>query len=402
MSRTHKASFSTSPLAFSRSPIHLLAKRLQEYLHLPDPYPLYTLMASLVANYAQGRPVWLMLIGPPSCGKSELLSSLLSLPNVKEGGSITGIGALLSGTRKKERSADSTGGILHEIGARGALVIKEFTSIISLPPETMRQVMGAFREVYDGRYTRSTGSDGGTDQHWEGKLALLTGCTEAIDHHHQLISDMGERFLFYRYESSDGWSEAYKALSVSNPETLSETLQALLNQFVTDLELSWSNPLILPDLDSHEKQRIIAFAQFTARGRSAVIRDGYTKEVTQASSGEYPTRIAIALSQVLKSLRHIGVSDAESWVIIRKMAFDSIPGTRRLALSAILSGASRVSEISDVARVSQSTVRRALEELDIHGLASKTENTWGLSTWARARLVEACNGTTALSTRLVS
>lgn len=399
-SRT-KVSFTDNPIAFPLSPIHRLASRLQDYLHFPDPYPLYVLIGSLVANYAEGRPVWLMMIGPPSCGKSELLNSLLSLPGIKEGGSITGVGALLSGSKKRDRNSSSTGGLLREIGERGALVIKEFTSILSLPSETMRSVMAAFREVYDGRYTRSVGSDGGNDQQWIGKMAVLTGCTESIDHHHQLIADMGERFVFYRYEHSDGWSETYKALSVSNSEQLSNNLQALIVQFADEIGLDWSCPPILPELDSHDKQRLIAFSQFSSQGRSAVIRDSYTKEVIQASIGEYPIRMALALSQLLRSLRYIGVDDNDAWRIVRKTAFDSLPGSRRMTLLALLNGQTATSTIAAHARVSQTTARRSLEELEIHNVVNRLDTAqWRISEWAHDRLKEACNGTGLKGMRL--
>lgn len=389
-----KASFSYSPLAHASTPIHRLASRIQDYLHFPDPFPLYVLTASLAANYAEGRPVWLMLIGPQSCGKSELLNSLLSLDHVHEGGSISGIGALLSGSRKKDRAKDSTGGLLREIGERGALVIKEFTSILSLPHETMRNVLSAFREVYDGRYTRSVGSDGGNDQHWEGKIAVLTGCTESIDHHHALISDMGERFIFYRYEASDGWPQAYKALSVDHGERLTNNLQSLISQFAEDTALDWTSPPELPDLDSHDKQRIIAFSQVSAHGRSAVIRDPYTKEIIQSSIGEYPIRLSLAFGQLLRALRYIGVNEDEAWRIVRKCSFDSMPGNRRQALLAIMKGARTTAAIADEMNVSQAVARRSLEELRIHTLIVRADlSAWALSKWAKERFREATNGT---------
>lgn len=393
---SRRASFSNSPLASPISPIHRLAAALQDHLHFPDPYPLYVMIAALVANYAIGRAVWLMLIGPPSCGKSELLQSILALPNTREGGSITGPAALLSGTRKKERGSHSTGGLLHEIGTRGCLVVKEFNSILSLPFESMKGVMAAFREVYDGSWSRPVGSDGGHSEKWEGKLAFLTGCTESIDQHQPILALMGDRFLYYRYEPSDGWSEAFKALGQEDSENLTQTLQALVSAFAEEIGLSWENPPELPVLDQHDKTRLIAFAQIAARGRSSVTRNTYTHEIIQASVGEYPTRLVKEFSQLLRAMRYIGVDDSDAWRIIGKCAFDAMPGVRRHCMMALFRGARLITKIADEVNVSQSTVRRALEELRIHHLVERDETGWEISTWMQERLREAVGSGPAL------
>lgn len=384
-----KAIYYQNPLAFPVTPIHRLAKSFAQHLHFPDPRALYTLMAALVANLANGRPVWLMLIGPPSCGKSELLNSLLSIPRMKEGGSITSLGALLSASRRKERGAFSTGGILRDIGDRGGLIIKEFTSILSLAPDTLRQILAAFREVYDGRYTRSAGSDGGTDQQWAGKMAFLTGCTEAIDHHHSLISDMGERFVFWRYTESEGWAESFQSLSSDESEQLSERLQQLVLTFLDEIGAGWDSPPELEPLNTKDKHRIISYAQFAVRGRSAVIRDSYTREIVHKAGAEYPTRLSQVLALMLRSLRYIGVDEDDCWQIIGKLAVDSIPGARRYVLLALLDNCNSTKRISEQIGISETTTRYALEELVIHGLVERDSSTaakWVLTDWARTRL----------------
>lgn len=391
MSR-RKLSFSDSPLAHPASPIHRLGSRMQDYLHLPDPYPLYVLMASLAANYAEGRPVWLMLVGPPSCGKSELLQSMMSLPGLVEGGSINGVAALLSGSRKKERNVTSTGGLLHEIGARGCLVVKEFNSILSLPHETMKGVLGAFREVYDGNWTRPVGSDGAHRESWVGKMAFLTGCTESVDQHQASLSLMGDRFVYYRYEASDGWPEAFKSLGLEDSNNLSECLQGLVLEFAREINLNWETPIKLPELNPLEIQRIIAFAQIASKGRSSVTRDHFTREVTNVSVGDYPMRLANIFSQVLRSMRYIGVHESDAWRIVGKLALDTIPSMRRLAFLAVLKGASRTSEIAGTVQVSQVTVKRALEELKIFGVVNREGEAWKVSEWTGARLREAMQG----------
>ena len=56
----------------------------------------------------RGYPVWIMLVGPPESGKTELLKPLLNLDSCRECGDLSGKAALLSGTKAKERTADAT------------------------------------------------------------------------------------------------------------------------------------------------------------------------------------------------------------------------------------------------------------------------------------------------------
>src|SRR5262249_46665732 len=51
----------------------------RRHLHLPDPRPLLVLLGALAANHLEGDPVWLLLVGPPSGGKTRLLESLFPL-----------------------------------------------------------------------------------------------------------------------------------------------------------------------------------------------------------------------------------------------------------------------------------------------------------------------------------
>ena len=45
-----------------------------ELLILPDSGPVKIALASVVANYAPGDVVWPLLVGPPGCGKSEIVT----------------------------------------------------------------------------------------------------------------------------------------------------------------------------------------------------------------------------------------------------------------------------------------------------------------------------------------
>lgn len=50
------------------------------HLWLPDPGILYVTLATVAANRMTGDPVWFLLVGSSSSGKSEMTSALSKLP----------------------------------------------------------------------------------------------------------------------------------------------------------------------------------------------------------------------------------------------------------------------------------------------------------------------------------
>ncbi len=91
-----------------------------------------------------GDPVWVMLISGSGAAKTETVQPLIGI-GATITSSISSAGALLSATSKKERTPDATGGLLPKIGERGVLVIKDFTTILSMDRNARAEVLAALR-----------------------------------------------------------------------------------------------------------------------------------------------------------------------------------------------------------------------------------------------------------------
>ena len=193
-------------------PLRDCVATFRRWLHLPDPGVLLVTLATVAANRADGDPVWLLVVGPPGSGKTEVLGTLSTLPDVHAAATLTEA-SLLSGTSKRDKATDAKGGLLRELGDFGIIVCKDFGSILSMNRDARAAVLAALREVYDGSWTRHVGTDGGRTLAWSGKVGLLAGCTPAIDSHHAVIGSMGERFVLYRLPPVDAAQQARRALS---------------------------------------------------------------------------------------------------------------------------------------------------------------------------------------------
>lgn len=359
----------------------------QRWLLLPDAAPLLAVLGAVAANRLDGDPVWLLLVGPPGGGKSELLSSVANLHDVHPTATLTEA-ALLSGTPRREHDENAKGGLLRSIGAFGILLCKDFGSVLNMNRDARAAVLAALREVYDGSWTRHVGSDGGRTLHWQGKVGLIAGCTPAIDRHNAVMGSMGERFCLLRLPEVDADDQAHRALAHAGREIAmrAELAGAVSGLFTCPLQES-------RPLEDEERKRLISLATLVVRCRSAVDRDGYSREIELIPEPEAPTRLAVVLERLLAGLDSIGTARPDSWRVVTRAALDSIPAIRRAVLDQLATYEDEVetSGVAEALGYPTGTTRRTLEDLAAHGLikghkhGEGTADTWTLGDWTRDR-----------------
>ena len=259
-----------------------LLKIFGDWLFLPDPSALVVTLAAVAANLMEGDPLWLLLVGPTGSGKTELLDPLMALPNVRAAATLTEA-SLLSGSPRREKAADASGGLLRSIGPFGILLLKDFTSVLSMGGEIRGPLLAALREIHDGHWTRHIGTDGGRTLEWRGKCALVAGCTPAIDSHSALMATMGERFLLFRMAPADQEKQADRAMQhVSREKEMRGQLRGAVAGLFRSIRLD-PHPF-----DEGARKRMAALATFVARARSAVERDRYHREIELIPDSEMP------------------------------------------------------------------------------------------------------------------
>lgn len=362
----------------------------REWLHMPDPGALLVTLATVAANRAEGDPVWLLVVGPPGGGKTEIINAIVRQRDVRAAATLTEA-ALLSGTPKRDQASGAKGGLLREIGTFGIIVLKDFGSVLSMNRDTRGALLAALREVYDGSWTRHVGTDGGRVLSWEGKLALIAGCTPAIDSHHAVMGSMGERFVLYRLPKMDADVQTRRALGHVGKESIMR--RALAD--AVDLVLAGvDESRLLLEPNEATVDRLVNVATVAVRCRSAVERDPYNREITLIPEAEAPARLALVLLRLANGLPAIGVDEDTTWQLVSKCALDSMPAVRRTVLEDLLARggvAVSTSAIATRAQYPTTTALRALQDLAAHGVVQRHSqgagkaDLWQLTAWTRRR-----------------
>lgn len=417
--RAVKSTLSHSPLARPNAEIYKLASDFQDFMYMPDPSPLYVVLGTLAANMISGDAVWTMLVGPASCGKTEVIMSTVGISKVKSAGEVTSQGAFLSGVSDKDKDKGATGGLLLQIGARGALLFEDFTtSVMKLEWNTRNQVVGAMRRIYNGYFDRSVGSGGARRLEWKGKIAVLAGGTFAIDRQQSEMAELGERWLYYRYDGEIGddgdYGASQRGLRNKIPESVRKRMRERIKEFFDARGLDWGCEgegvcdrshmhleLIRRDLQPWEEDRLIAMAQLMSVVRSTVHRDrnGEIDEIPRPS--EVATRMAKALGQLYTGLEAIGLSHEDCWRLVGRVAMDSGPDNKVFLLKKFRQLSFKGVEGLSAGQLAKSlhcgvkVVKRALEDLAIYKVVRKMEPVateedqegkgevlWGLTDWA--------------------
>lgn len=321
-------------------------------------------LATAAVEQLGGDPPWLLVVSGSGNAKTETVVSLAGA-GAHVVSTITSEGALLSATPGKERAKDATGGLLRKVGPRGLVVIKDFTSILSMNRDMRAAVLAALREVYDGRWDRNVGTDGGRTLTWTGRLVVIGAVTSAYDAAHAVIAAMGDRFCLLRVDSSTGRRAAGRqALSNVDHE---DTMRAELLDIVGGL-LGGVEPERAAALGDEDQETLLDLADLVTLGRTAVERD-YKGDVIDAHAPEMPTRFAKMLSQITRGGLALGMTRARAITAAVRVAGDSMPPLRLTIMGDVAAHPdSRTSDVQRRIQRPRSTVDRELQALHILGL----------------------------------
>ena len=132
------------------------------------------------------------------------------------------------------------------------IVFKDFTSILSLPPSSRPEVLGALREIYDGHWIRTIGTDGGKKLEWSGRVGVIGAVTTEWDRAHAAVSSMGDRFALLRMQT-DALAIGERAIANTGKETvMREELAAAAKAVLDNID---TTPTELTDVERKAARR---------------------------------------------------------------------------------------------------------------------------------------------------
>lgn len=351
-----------------------------KWLQLDEPEVLDVMFGTCFANRLQGEPVWMFLVAPPGGMKSELLMSLKEHGTIYATTSLTPH-AMVSGAYSPDGKDPS---LLPHLDEK-MLVIKDFTTILTMHYSQRDEIFGIFRDVYDG----STGKNFGTGvrREYNVKFGILAGVTNKIEAFGAAHQSLGERFLKFRASEDKRESEEDKIRRALGNVGVEVAMRTELTQIAARC-LDRTLPEVLPNLSAALTDRLIALAQLIAMLRGVVDRNVFDKTVLSRPSYEVGTRLAKQFAKLgigIAIFRDLSEVGEREFKIIQRVALDTAPDRIETIVRRLWTAktALKTLEISDLTRLPQATVFRVLQDLELLRIVDRSgdgqKHMWSLN-----------------------
>lgn len=360
-----------------------LKKKMSEHLYMEDGAVIDIVMASILSNILElGQPVWIVLIGAPSSGKTQYIIPLdhAQPPGEKTIHQVTDLtpNTFLSGFKSKE---DGDVSLLKRIGEKGTIIFPDLTSLFSKEAQVMHEILGQLRHVYDGYLTKHMGNQKPLE--WKGSLGIIAASTGSIYRHFDSIADMGERFMYYRIKPYNRDKAIDKALSRSlYGKELDQYIGELYSDYIKSVigSFAGSKKLVFTDSDN---QRIKEMAKFASLIRTSVHVNQYTREVDAIPDPEMPMRTALqlrglAIGMMAMNIHEHGKPDLteENFKALEWSAYSLANDERRQAMQALVRHPQGVTTagIATTLNLPTNSVLTHLQQLNVLGICRRVKN----------------------------
>lgn len=317
-----------------------IRKEFEKFIIIKDKWILDMVMATMIANTSiQRDPLWLMIVGVSSGGKSTFIAPCDGVPTLRFVDDITEK-TFLSGFKIKGQDQS----LLKQMGS-GILAFSDFTSILSKNPMSKGEILTQMKLIYDGVLTKSTGT--GTLQ-WKGKMGFIGGATPDVYQHMEAGRSMGERFLYYWLEQPTDEEISKKQGEVAlSSKAIADNMKPLYKEYVENIR-AWIDKHGMPPLrlTQEQKQSVRYYAMFCVNGKATVHLDYKTGKPDAIPNKAGVGRDYKAFETLLHTLQVMRAYETNDWDtgvtedhinLVKKIAYSSINRERRKILEILCS-----------------------------------------------------------------
>ena len=367
-------------------------KEIEKYI--PNSSNILKIALAIIAcsNFRQKVMLWLLLVGAPSSGKTDILKLFKHSNNVYFLDSLT-LNAFISGERETDKT--KVYDLLPQVNNK-CLIIKDWTVLFSLDERMTKKILGDMVGSYDEELTKFSSRRGQiTYDSYFSQLGAITPAT--LNKHTQYLNMVGPRFLFYTMpnlteeQENQGFENIF---SQKDRKKIEKELAQLVSAYI-DL-LSLNSPSI-KEFSKETQEQFKVASRLMARGRGIVIMNSATFEKKvgdeiekisyyelQEVQIEHPFRAIqqlILLAQYLAYVSNKIEVTQEEMEIIKEIVISSMPADRSQALRVIINmgGVITAKELasSDNFERSIKTARRLLDELTYLKILKKEQTIGG-------------------------
>jgi hypothetical protein len=315
-------------------------------------------------------PLWLLLVGPPSTGKTTTVNFLLGRDGKQTQrcfplatltpASFASAYAPSSGTKVKP--------LLDVVNER-CLLIKDLTTMLTQKADKVRELLGMLLSIYDGNFEKATGT---MDVIVIKSRFSMLGCitSGALEDHQRYMSLIGGRFLMYQMpmptqqEIDSGFNLAMQS------QTVRQEAQQTLHDLVAK-QLDQAETVKTPVAVGAQATQILkGLALLVARGRGTVTRGEVQIENLQ--------RLFRQMLNLVRSIARVsGHSCIESndLKLVHQVAVGSLPVQRVKVLQRLAQVPSglTVKDVQKATKLEESQSRAHLKELCALGILEETK-----------------------------
>lgn len=349
----------------SQASVGALLNALRAYLHLPDADHVLFSLAVGVSAELKGDPLWGLLVGPPSSGKTEAIRLLDEvaddhLTEITAAGLLSWIGG------KRPRPT----GLLSRVGEIAFATIADLSTLLAASDRGQRDVLfGLLRRAYDGEVGRELGN-APEPLRWTGRLTLLAAVTPTIDNYTSHADALGPRWLYFRLPESDTANRRLAAHKGQESQAALEDHRAGAARLAQKVVAAASERAGSVELPPGLTEALVDASLVACLGRAAVVREGNgARQITAIPVIEEPPRLIGQMSLLARGLLGLGLEPREAERLCRRAALDSMPQARRRVL-AVLSDHQELTSaaIARMIGADRKVARFALEELAAIGV----------------------------------